>query len=160
MRFPTDVCLAPLTRLAGSSMAPDRDKADDRADSGLWARGFSLRGKLFAVFKGEGWLLCRQPWEQPDTSDRRTNGRETPKSAAADAAAFDQQAADAYLSGLSTRVSAQQLPLGLTGLAKMRDGILPSVSAPVACSLKPEANGRQSLSSSAWTGAARWISRR
>nr|UXE45045.1 hypothetical protein Hi04_10k_c4246_00013 [uncultured bacterium] len=41
MRFPTDVCVAPLTRLAGSSMAPDRDIADDWAEA--LARAFSLR---------------------------------------------------------------------------------------------------------------------
>jgi hypothetical protein len=35
MRFPTDVRLAPLTRLAVSSMAPDRDKADDWTGSGF-----------------------------------------------------------------------------------------------------------------------------
>src|SRR5262245_39983214 len=57
-------------------MTPDRDKADDWADSGLWARGFSLSGKLFAVVKGEGWLLCRQPWEQPTQAiDGQIGGR-------------------------------------------------------------------------------------
>jgi hypothetical protein len=61
MRFPTDVCVAPLTRLTGSSMAPDRDKADDWTGSGFWgeSRATSRSGK------GEGWLLTRVSARQP-----------------------------------------------------------------------------------------------